>query len=214
VPIWPVLLHTILSCTFADGYIFEKNTDTGNIDLSHRTKPFNGTETTEIYHNCTNLKLTNKIGKDPKAQSNEELILLLTSQFSEKQIPTGIFTDTPFGADLHIAIEAINTFIETVVRDKTTNRNNSATVHNLFCTIQEYDRQCTREYESLLLSPIDNPDFDECNNNNSTLTAGEENGYVDACTVQVISNKEDFRSNLPIALCVKNPTLYVQSSYS
>jgi hypothetical protein len=239
VPIWPVLLHTIVQCTFADGYIFEKNTETGNIDMRHRTKPFYGEETIEIFRNCTNLKLTNKIGKNPIAQSQEELVLLLTSQFNEQQFPIGIYSDSPFGAGLPIAIEAINTFIETVGRDRTLGCNNSATVHNLFCTIQEYDRQCTREYESLLLAPhsdLDNTDFDEHTDNNSTLyTSENENGistrnlsnieaeenvscYADACIVPGIPCIEEFpeckSENLPMALCVSNPILYVQSSYS
>jgi hypothetical protein len=79
VPLWPVIIHTVVTSTFAEGYVFEKNIETGNIDMSHRTKPFNGSEKIDIYRNCTFLSLTNKLGEVPRAQ--EELVLLLTSQY-------------------------------------------------------------------------------------------------------------------------------------
>jgi hypothetical protein len=215
-PILPGLLHTIVQYIFADGYIFEKNTETGNIDMIHRRKPFYGTETTEIFRNCTNLKLTNKIGKDPIVSSQEELVLLLTSQYNEQQFPIGIFSDSSFGAGLPIAIEAINTFIETVGRNRTSGCHHSATVHNLFCTIQEYDRQCNCEYESLLLAP-----HSELGNNSnlSNIEAEEKcSCYTDTSIVPCIPCIEEYLEcnghDLPMALCVSKSILYVQSSYS
>lgn len=151
--------------------------------MLNRTKPFNGTENTEIFRNCTHLKLTNRHGKESKGPAAEELVLLLTSQYGEKQLPLGIFSDSRYKTDLPIAIEAINVFLDTVGLAED---NHPATVHTLYCTLEEYDRQC-RESDvsttqgscnlSLLNgSGADHPYFDDSNDvmrrNSSSYVSG------------------------------------------
>jgi hypothetical protein len=151
--------------------------------MLHRTKPFNGTENTEIYRNCTHLKLTNRHGKEPKGPAAEELVILLTSQYSERQLPLGIFSDSRYKTDLPIAIEAINVFLDTVGR---TEDNHPATVHTLYCTLEEYNRQCRESEASVTQGPCDlsllngsgsdHPYFDDSNDvmrrNSSSYASG------------------------------------------
>jgi hypothetical protein len=54
--------------------------------MLHRTKPFNSTEKTEIYRNCTHLELTTRNCKGSERPAVEELVILLTSQYSERQL--------------------------------------------------------------------------------------------------------------------------------
>jgi hypothetical protein len=173
--------------------------------MLHRTKPFSGTENTEIYRNCTHLKLTNRNGKESKGPAAEELVILLTSQYSEKQLPLGIFSDSRYKTDLPIAIEAINHFLNTFGRSED---NHPATVHTLYCTLEEYNRQC-RESEasitqgscnlsSLNGSGSDHPYFDDSNDvmrrNSSSYASGVTSarsstsaGSEDRCRSRTIS---------------------------
>jgi hypothetical protein len=41
-PLLPIIFSVIAGCTIAQGYFFEKNSETKNIEMFHRTKPFNG----------------------------------------------------------------------------------------------------------------------------------------------------------------------------
>jgi hypothetical protein len=102
--------------------------------MIHRTKPFNGQEQREIYRNCTHLKLTNIKGKE-------------SSSIRPEQLPLGIFSDTRY--DIPKAIEAINIFLDTFGRHE---NNHSATVHTLYCTLDEYYRQCRESEESTIQS--------------------------------------------------------------
>lgn len=211
--------------------------------MIHRTKPFRGKEITEIYRNCTYIKLTNRKNADHNGVVAEELVLLLTSQYSEKQFTTGLFSDSPFCVDLPWAIESINTFMDTVGQSED---HYSATFHTLFCTLDEYERQCREHEESAindsrdlflsLQSKSNHPDFDaypsegEINIDSPDLikrrsgTISEHSEveedpsyYIEDNKVRVIRDEGEYvehcHMNLPEAVLFSNPTLYVQSSF-
>ena len=70
----------------AHAYFFTKNVDTGKFDLTHRTKPFwcGAQEEVRIYRNCTAIS----VSSDSSAEHLSSVILI-TSEFCDKVLPTG-----------------------------------------------------------------------------------------------------------------------------
>lgn len=197
--------------------------------MFHRTKPFKGTENIEVYRNCTFLKLTNRKGEEPvshilQVKKREELVLLVTSQLSEQQFPTGIFSDSRFRTDLSTAIEAINSFIDTVGRNKTLDRRYSATAHTLYCTLQEYDSQCREAEEEAISTSFrtSSPSTDPCSEFTDVEDWEERMGQIETSAIQALGCKSSSLEYIEhgihlkythMAVSVTDPSiLYVESS--
>jgi hypothetical protein len=152
------------------------------------------------------------------------------------QFLTGILSDSRFFADLSIAVETINSFIDTVGRERTSVRRPSATVHTLYVSLRDYDLQCREAEAEAIFADIIRTTSPSLESDPSSYSSSPNTSYHDLEDLEegMGQNQIEFRAIQALACnsCeeeylqhgiylqrtytaenITNPTLYVDSCF-
>lgn len=113
---WSYWYHvTVPSQWEAHGLFFAVDPTTGKVDLIHRVKPFRGKELERrTYKNCTFIGIGSEKSDDKSSPmyGKEESVFVVSTEYCDKVIPTGVDVLHKGLAEYACMIDAINDWIE------------------------------------------------------------------------------------------------------